>query len=271
MQRLLNAPIDKDRIKKIYLLFLFLFCALPVLLNTLLLVPIYTSLKADVVFKDSFITVLIKYAQDLLDLCAFSVSYALIIFSMLILDVKHTRLTAIFYTVLFFLQIPIKLIVNSVIYGSLGNDTEILIDVIYLFIYFALQMLQLLIVYLFSRSDSTKFKIYVDSLDSPKRSAEKPKKILPFSKLFDWNNPLLRSCTKMSLFIFGIKIVTRIINDVFYGAPTSFLEVLIMCVYYLSDILYGIVAYLLAILTISMLYDRIKKKDEVLPSSQNQA
>ena len=269
MQRLLNTPIDKKRTKKIYLLFLFLFCALPVLLNTLLLVPTYTSLNADVVFKDSFIKVLIKYVQDFFDLFAFSVSYAMIIFSMLILDIKHTRMTVVFYTVLFFLQIPIKLLVNSIIYGSLGNDTEILIDIIYLFIYFALQMLQLLIIYLFSRSDSTKFKIYVDSLDSPKKISEEPKKILPFAKLFDWNNPLQRSSAKMSMFIFGIKIFTRIINDIIYGAPDSVGEVLIMCVYYLSDILYGIVAYLLATLTISVLYDRIKKKDEEVSSSPN--
>ena len=269
MHRFLDSPINKNLTKKKYLLFLFLFCALPVLLNTLLLVPIYTSLKADVVFKDSFITVLIKYIQDLFDLCAFSVSYALIIFSVLLLDTKHTRMTVVFYTILFFLQIPLKLAVNAFIYGSLGNDTEILIDIIYLLVYFALQMVQMLIVYLFSHSDSTKFKIYVESLDSPKNNQEPPKKILPFAKLFDWNNPLSRSSAKMSLFIFGIKIITRIINDIVYGAPSSFLEVLIMCVYYLSDILYGIVAYLLAVVAISALYDRIKKKDEEISPSQS--
>ena len=268
MYRLLNAPINKNKTIKTYFIFLLLFCALPVLLNTLLFVPKYASLVADVVYEDSFIVVAIRYAQDLLDLCAFAVAYSLIIFSMLLLDVKHTRLVVIFYAIIFLLQIPLKLVVNAVVYGTLGNDTEILIDVLYLLVYFVLQMIQLLAVYLASRSDSIKFKAYVDSLGSSVRKVEEPKKILPFARLFDWNNPLQRSSAKMSMIIFGIKIFTRIINDVTYGTPESAGEILIMVVYYLTDILYGIVAYLLAVLAISVLYDRIKKKDEEISPSQ---
>ena len=189
---------------------------------------------------------------------------------MLLLDTKHTRLTVVFYVVLFFLQIPAKLLINAVIYGSLGNDTEIFIYVIYLAVYFALQLIQLLAVYLFSYSDSNKFKMYVDSLGSPMKISESPQKILPFAKLFDWNNPLQRSSAKMSMVIFAIKVFTRLINDITYGAPASLGEVLIMCVYYLSDMLYGIVAYLLASLAISILYDRIKKKDEDISPSKDE-
>jgi hypothetical protein len=70
------------------------------------------------------------------------------------------------------------------------------------------------------------------------------------------------------MIIFGIKIITRIINDVTYGIPGSFGEILIMIVYYLTDILYGLVAYLLAVLAVSVLYDKIKKKDEDVTSSK---
>ncbi len=268
MNRLLSSPIDKSKAQKVYWIALIVFCMLPVLLNTVLLVPLYASLESDVVYKDTILTVIIKYAQDLLDLCAFSVSYALIIFSMLLLTGLQTRLTVIFYALLFFAQIPLKLIINTVIYGSLGSSTEITIDVIYLMVYFVLQMLQLLAVYLFSRTDSEKYKLYVDSLDSHKQVARSaPEKILPISKLFNWNNPLQRSAAKMSMLILGIKIFTRIVNDITYGVPKSFGEVLIMCVYYISDVLYGVVAYLIAVFVISAIYERLKKKDgDVSPS-----
>lgn len=263
MNRLLSSPIDRSKARRIYWVVLILFCILPVLLNTFLLVPLYTSLEADVVYKDSILTVIIDYAQDLLDLCAFSVSYALIIFSMLLLTGCQTRLTILIYALLFFAQIPIKIfVINPIMYGSIGSITEIIIDFIYLTVYFVLQMLQLLVVYLFSRTDSGRYKQYVDSLDSSKTSSQSTlEKILPFSKIFNWDNPLQRSAAKMSMLIFGIKIFTRMVNDITYGAPESLGEALIMCVYYISDIIYGIVAYLIAVCVISAVYERLKIKD----------
>ncbi len=263
MNRLLSTPIDRSKAQKIYWVALILFCVLPVLLNTFLLVPLYTYLEADVVYKDSMLTIIIDYTQDLFDLCAFSVSYALIIFSMLLLTGLQTRLTVMLYAVLFFAQIPVKLfVINPIMYGSIGSITEIIIDVIHLTVYFALQMLQLLVVYLFSRTDSGRYKQYVDSLGSSKQSSQSaPKKILPFSKIFNWNNPLQRSAAKMSMLILGIKIFTRIVNDITYGVPESLGEVLIMCVYYISDIIYGVVAYLIAVCVISAVYEKLKSKD----------
>ncbi len=262
MYRFLSSPIDKSKSKKIYCIVLTLFCAIPVLLNTLVLVPIYASLEANVAYRSSVITIIIKYSQDLLDLCAFSVSYALIIFSMLLLSKTETRLTVIFYTILFVAQIPLKILMNAVVYGSIGNSADILLDVAYLAIYFLLQMLQLLIVYVFTKIDSSKYKLYVDSLDDPKQiSRPEPQKILPLKKFVNWNNPLQRSAIKMSILILTIKLLTRIANDITYGAPGSFAEVLIMCVYYISDVLYGVIAYVMAVVTITAVYERLKKRD----------
>jgi hypothetical protein len=135
-------------------------------------------------------------------------------------------------------------------------------DVVYLSVYFALQMLQLLAVYIITSIDSSKFKLYAASLDDPKvKSRIEEKKILPLSRLIDWNNPLQRSAIKMSALILAIKLITRIINDISYGAPESLGEVLIMIVYYLSDLIYGAVAYFIAIFVISRFYESVKKKN----------
>ncbi len=264
MTRLLQRPIDSSKTQKYFWRVLLFFCLLPIMLNTIILVPIYSTLEANVVYSSSALSVVIKYIQDLFDLCAFSVAYALLIFSLLLLDKKERKLTVIFYTLIFFIQIPLKLLMNAVVYGTLGDSLQITIDIIYLWVYFVLQMLQLLVVYAFAKADSDKYKLYVASLDSGKTVDLSDKKlILPFSKFIDWYNPLLRSALKSSLLILLIKIITRIINDVTYGAPTSAGEVLLMVVYYLSDVVYGAVAYGIIVLTMVVLYEKLKKKDEL--------
>ena len=71
----------------------------------------------------------------------------------------------------------------------------------------------------------------------------------------------------MSLLITIIKVGTRIINDISFGAPDSFGEVMIMVVYYLSDLIYGAVAYLVALFIMHLIFEKLKKKDEdVSPS-----
>lgn len=271
MNRLLESPVDTPRIKSRLLIMLSLLCLLPVLLNTLVIVPIYASLESDVMTKGSIASVIIKYLQDFFDLCAFSSSYALLIFSALLLEKKQTRTVVIFYTLVFVAQIPLKILINAFIYGSLGNDLEIVMDIVYLSVYFCLQMLQLLAVYVITSIDSSKFRLYAASLDDPKIKSRIPeRKILPFPKLCDWNNPLERSAIKMSLLILSVKLITRVINDIFYGMPESLGEVLIMAVYYLSDLIYGTVAYFVAIFVITRFYELIKKKNGAqAPSSSD--
>lgn len=261
MERFLAFPIDNRKVKKTIVLTLVFLLLLPVLINTLALVPLYATLEADTLYKGSLLTTVIKYVQDFLDLCAFSVSYAIIIFSTLLLNAKMTALTVVFYSLVYLLQIPLKLLMNVAVYGTLGSSADILMDIVYLCIYLALQMLQLLLVYIIARVDSNKFRLYASALESKKASAEN-KKILPLSKFLDWNNPLLRSTIKMSLLVLTLRIVSRIINDISYGAPSSFGEVMIMVVYYVSDIVYGIVAYVAATLTISVFYDKIRVRPE---------
>jgi hypothetical protein len=163
---------------------------------------------------------------------------------------------------------------NVVIYGSLGNTEQIIIDVIYLGVYFVLYLLQLLAVYIFAATDSSRYISSIEALRSSKRDktrakAEQIGSVLPFSKFIDWYNPLQRSAIKMSVLITAIKVGTRIVNDVVVGAPESFGEVMIMVVYYLSDFIYGAVAYLVALFIISLFFERLKKKDGDLSPSEN--
>ena len=46
-----------------------------------------------------------------------------------------------------------------------------------------------------------------------------------------------------------------IITDIEIGLPSSFAEVMVMIVGYLTDIIYGVVAYIIAIFIFNLLYD----------------
>ena len=275
MTELIACPTDlnnKKRVSNMTWLFMALFFLLPLILNNLIIIPIYATLEADVVYSGSLLTIVIKYLQDFFDLFAFSSAYALIIFSALLLDGKRSRFIALFYAITYLLVIPVKMLMNVVIYGSLGNTSQIIIDVIYLGVYFVLYLLQLLAVYIFAATDSSRYISSLEALRSSKNDkararAESITSVLPFSKFFDWYNPLQRSAIKMSALITAIKVGTRIINDVSVGAPESFGEVMIMVVYYLSDFIYGAVAYIVAIFVINLFFERLKKKDGDLSPS----
>ena len=275
MTELIACPTDlnnKKRVSNMTWLFMELFFLLPLILNNLIIIPIYATLEADVAYSGSLLTIVIKYLQDFFDLFAFSSAYALIIFSALLLDGKRSRFIAIFYALTYLFIIPVKMLMNVVIYGSLGSTSQIIIDVIYLGVYFVLYLIQLLVVYVFAATDSSRYISSLEALRASKRDkarqrAENIGSVLPFSKFFDWYNPLQRSAIKMSVLITAIKVGTRIINDVSVGAPESFGEVMIMVVYYLSDFIYGAVAYIVAIFVISLFLERLKKKDGDLSPS----
>ena len=268
MNQFTEYPLKKEKAPKLFLIIMLCFCFLPVILNCVLISPLYMKLNADVLFSDSAIIHILDYSMDFLDIVAFSVSYSLIIFSVLLLSRKTARFIVLLYTLAFALQIPLKIIMNIPLNGSLGSVEEIIIDIIYLSIYFILFMLQLLAVYLFAATDTNKYLRYMEfsKKKASKKNLPSPEEysVMPLKRFFHKINPLQRSALKMSLLIFFIRLISRVINDISYGAPQSMGEVLIMVVYYLSDALYGIVAYIVALLVFSFVYDRLahKKTDE---------
>ncbi len=270
----------KGKPKKLLTKLMLLFCVIPVMLNCILIAPLRVMLASDVAASEILEQVLI-YLGDFLDLTAFSVSYALIIFSVLLLTKKHSRYVIIFYTLVYFLNIPMKIFMNIPIEGTLGSSLSVSLDLFYLLFYFAFTMLQLLAVYIFAVTDSNKYllriafernravktakenkaykknkKATVGVILDPK--TKKELEILPFKRMFDLKNPLLRSAFKMSLVIVGVKIVSRILNDIQMGAPINALQVVVMVLYYLSDVIYGVVAYFMAMLIFSYAYDKLK-------------
>ena len=88
----------------------------------------------------------------------------------------------------------------------------------------------------------------------------------PFQKIFDKTNPLQLCLCKIAILFSATKILSRLIFDIGIGAPKGFGEFLIMVAYYLSDVLFGIVFYVFAILIFRWIFTKLeknKKPDDV--------
>lgn len=262
MNRILSHPIDPAKAKKFSIILMLLLFVLPVLLNSVLVIPLYATLDNDIAYDESPIPILLKYTQEFLDLLSFASAYSLIILFALVFSKKATKSLILIYTITFASQIPIKILMNAVVYHSLGDIDTIVTDLVMLLIYFALQMLQLLLIYFIATTDSEKYFEHLEYINKKKGISDPSvQTVLPLSKFFDWYNPLLRSATKMSILILAVKLGARLINDISYGLPQSLGEVMIMCAYYLSDLLYGVIAYVIALLIFTLTYEKNKKAE----------
>lgn len=82
----------------------------------------------------------------------------------------------------------------------------------------------------------------------------------PFQKIFSKRNPLQTCLLKISLLFSASKLLSRLIFDLGYGAPEDAREALIMLLYYLSDLIFGVVFYIFCILIFHIIFAKLKKQ-----------
>ncbi len=194
------------------------------LIYSAVLSPIYISLCSDIIWLESYLPYVLEL---LLEICQLFIWVH--IFSCLIYSVKKRRLTFffVFTAVLTLARYLFSPIVN-ITKGTALELTEIFDSLMY----FGADMLILAIVFL----------------------------IVFIKKNKDGSGYLRFGALASAVPLLISKIITRIIFDIFYGAPKSFSEILVMISYYFFDIVHGVAAYFL-IYCISKLL--LKEKEHV--------
>lgn len=268
MNDILPTQINEKRIKKTLVTAMLLFCLLPIALNIACLTPIYFTLEANTVYRGSAITLTLKYIADLLDLIAFGSVYATVIFSLILLKKRITATVALSYCAILLLKIPARLLMNIPLYNTIGTKEEIIADLLSLSFYFLLELLQFTAVLIFSSATARSYLRSIDFLSKKDKRSKQTETILPIKKFINWYNPLLRAAIYSSITVVVFKVIARLITDIDAGAPSSFGEVMIMIVNYLTDAIYGIVAYVIAIFIFNLLYDKLTKADISKKSSK---
>ena len=271
MNDILPTPINEARIKKILAITMILFCILPTVLNIVCLTPIYFSLENNTVYKGSAITLTLKYISDLFDIISFGSVYAMIIFSLVLLSGKVSASLSLIYVALLLLKIPARLLMNIPLYGTIGTTEEIIADLISLVFYFLIEIIQFFAVLAFASVVSKSYLRSVSFLNKKSNQNSRIEHILPIKKFVNWYNPLLRAAIYSSITVIVFKVLARLVTDIDAGAPSSFGEVMIIAVNYLTDAIYGLVAYVIAIFIFNWLFEKLTNTSNSTAKNKNKA
>ena len=84
-------------------------------------------------------------------------------------------------------------------------------------------------------------------------------KAFPITKLFDWKSVFLHSVICVAAIPAAVQLISRVIYDISYGAPTSIIDLLWMIVSYTSDVANLFIGYLVIVLLLNRLHMREEK------------
>lgn len=270
MDQILPTPINEKKIMKAICIFMLAFCLAPIVLNIVCIAPLYTSLYSNIQFSRGPLPEIVRYVMDFLDILAFSSAYALIIFSFTFLRKKATVLISLSYVGVLLLKIPMKLVMEHIVNRSLTSASEIKINLLFAFFYFFIEILQFLAVFIIAATVSKGYLRALDILSSKKCNKKyKIKRLFPFGKYVDRSNPLLRAALYSSIVVIIFRILAQLVSDVELGAPESFKITMIIIITYIVSIIYGVVTYLLSILTFNLFYKFVSVKSD--DSTENNA
>lgn len=249
---------DKKRITRCLVIFFLLLCVFPTVLNITCLTPLYFNLNVNTLYSGGPLAVTLEYLMDFFDLISFTSVYSTVIFALVFAEKKICTVISLSYVALLIIKIPLRIFMNIPLLGSIGDKNDIIGDLLLLSFYFLLELAQFLTVLLASSFVAKSYRAAVDAIRAKKK--EEPEEILPIKKMLNWYNPLLRSGIIMGIIIIAFKFLSRLVADIEAGLPSSFGEVLIIIVNYLSDAVYGLAAYFIAILIFNFLFEKIVQK-----------
>jgi hypothetical protein len=213
---------------------------------------LYTQASTNVLFMDGWLPFIMRLVLELIDVAVFASAYFCIIYAFFRMSPKKALLFPVFYIALTLFRRAMSLLIEFITSGYIGSE-----DLLSLGLYYFFDIIQLIIVVLIVAYEARKCSRFINEykqagLDAPK--------FLPFTSVFNKNNPLQTCSFKLAIMISGIKIVTRIISDLYYGAPESLAEGLIMLAYYSADLLNGVIFYTI----LWFLFSHINKKETAL-------
>ena len=208
---------------------------------TLGLGVLYSIVSNNIVYMNSFLMYVIEIGLQLLEITLYSVAFAFFVCAIYRYEFRSSVPFLASYVLLTALYRVASLFFELLFSGAIGPD-----DVSSAIVYFVLDILIATLVVVISCFDFKHYRAYLKKWLKMKRLVDEnatAPALYPFEKVFSKSNPLQVCAMKIAVLLSAFKIISRIIFDLYYGAPTTLSEALIMVVYYLSDLLLGVIAY----------------------------
>ena len=204
-------------------------------LSCFLLSPLYVSLSSNIVYSDSLITDLINLVNNIFYIAVYAVCFSAFIYSVYKCTARRTVSLVIVYCVAVLLRYIANVVVQTFTDGVFPMFED---------------LYPTLLAYLFDLITAFAVLLIAHLCIKEIHISKTSKACLPFDKLYTSTNPLQKASLLTGVLLASIKVLTRVIYDIGYGAPTSILDLLRMIVYYLSDVLICAVIYFVSLLLI---------------------
>ena len=213
---------------------------------TTLLSQLYVVLDSNYLTRNELLLFVINVINtDLFENITFAIVYSVIIYSAVIYSTKKLLAVCGIYLGLSTLRRAVSVLLTLI--TSRGLDIEL--DIVNPLIYLAIEAIQMLLVALVSASIGNAYK---ERLESKKKAALRTGSLyndasLNFNTVLSKENPLQICALIAGIMLSAIKVGMRISYDVTYiivlGAPEGAAEIILMCAYYLSDVLVAALVY----------------------------
>ena len=248
---------DEPQLKKNYFWMMTTAVAIFYTLSVLLGI-VYSVLSNNIVYMSSFLMYVIELGLQLLDIALYATAFSFFILAIERYGFRRSVPFLASFLTLAAVRRLASLGLEALMSGAVGAD-----DISSSAIYFGLDAVTGLIVIAIACYEFHKYHLHVKGWQKIQRARGNnitPPALYPFEKVYSNENPLQVCALKIAILLSGEKILSRIIFDLYYGAPTSILDLLIMIIYYLFDILLGVLAYTAIYFLLSFLLPSRKEK-----------
>lgn len=212
------------------------------------MIPLYISMCSNVIYADTRLPEVISTFNTVLELFVYWLSTAFVIYSIFRFGFSQS----ITYPVIYLCAAAFKYISVFLMTGVMSGEFE-KSGIKSLIIYILLEILRMAITVGLSVYLARKYK-YTDPRER--------EPLFPFKKLVTLSNPVQATAFFSAFMISLARIISRIRYDIFYGAPQSFAEAMIMIGYYLLDIAIGFIGYFAIVFIILTLEKHCQKEKE---------
>ncbi len=222
-------------------------------LLTFILSPIYSAISANIVFYTTLLPDILDVLIQLLEIAAFASCYSIVILSVTAKGASASCGVCWIYVAACTVRRAAAAVITYIQYGSLPSE-----EVASLMLYLSLETVQIFLVLLFAYQSSKNWRA---SVKAAKKAALKTggsvNADISLNPAYSSINPLKNTAFKAGVMLAVIKILSRIVYDVTYGAPNGLSEILIMTVYYLSDVLIAIIFYAMCLFIMKWIYNSV--------------
>ena len=217
-------------------------------LNSFVILPINYNIINNIVYNLTVLPLVLQFLSSVTELIVFWCALAILIYGISVMGLRKSRPLIVTYGLAIVYKHLINFVLDCFRFGAL--QLSLLSSVSFNVI---MEVLIATVVIVLSH----KFAKENSRLGDRQRVH-----LFPFRKILDTDNPIQRAALAATLTITIPRIVSRIIFDIAVGFPTSIPDLLWMIVYYLLDIVTGVVGYLVMVYVIMSIEQKHRKLRE---------